>query len=128
MPAMVSLCAFQDKQLFDCMTFLNTSFYEASPGSLTFQYNPFQLVGSRRSISYGHCRGACGVQLRGGFYKTEYFILFIVFIFLLLIVPCASSPVTSVPLAFPAIVTNLQVSEHSDPGQKVRDFTEYLSE
>ena len=34
----------------------------------------------------------------------------------------------SVPLAFPAIVTNLLVSEHSDPGQKVRDFTEYLSE
>lgn len=97
---MVSLCAFQDKQPFDCMTFLNTSFYEASPGSLTFQYNPSQLVGSGKSISYGHCWGACGAQLRGGIYKTEYFILFIVFIFLLLIVPCASSPVTSVSLVF----------------------------
>ena len=59
---MVSLCAFQDKQPFDCMTFLNTSFYEASPGSLTFQYNSSQLVGSGKSISYGHCWRACGAQ------------------------------------------------------------------
>ena len=37
MPAMVSLCAFQDKQPIDCMTFLNTSFYGASTGRMTFQ-------------------------------------------------------------------------------------------
>ena len=37
MPAMFSLCAFQDKQPIDCMTFLNTSFYGASTGRMTFQ-------------------------------------------------------------------------------------------
>ena len=34
---MFSLCAFQDKQPIDCMTFLNTSFYGASTGRMTFQ-------------------------------------------------------------------------------------------
>ena len=62
--------------------------------NIPVQSIPIILVGSGKSISYGHCWGACGAQWRGGFYKTEYFILFIVFIFLLLIVPCASSPVT----------------------------------
>ena len=37
MPAMFSLCAFQDKQPIDSMTFLNTSFYGASTGRMTFQ-------------------------------------------------------------------------------------------
>ena len=34
---MFSLCAFQDKQPIDSMTFLNTSFYGASTGRMTFQ-------------------------------------------------------------------------------------------
>ena len=56
MPAMVSLCAFQDKQPIDCMTFLNTSFYGASTGRMTFQSI---LVGWGEEVfSYSHCRGA----------------------------------------------------------------------
>ena len=80
----LSACAFQDKQPIDCMTFPNTSFYEASTGRISFQ--PI-LVGWGEVISYNHCRGAGGSenQLWGSLYKNWIFkliqLFFILFLF-----------------------------------------------
>ena len=67
----LSAYAFPDKQPIDCMTFLNTSFYGASTGRISFQ--PI-LVGWGEVISYSHCRGAGASenQLWGVLYKIGY--------------------------------------------------------
>ena len=86
----LSAYAFQDKQPIDWMTFLNTSFYGASTGRISFQPILLGLGGGGGLFLTAIVEGL--VQVNWIFNLIQLF--FILVFFLLLMCPCVSSPVT----------------------------------
>ena len=116
----LSECAFQDKQPIDCMTFLNTSIYGAYAGRISFQPTYSFRVGGGyflQPLSRGWCKWESIVSglVQNWIFKLIQ-LFFILFFLLLLMCPCASSPVTrcvSLEFASPRRRQTLYSSEKS---------------